>query len=187
MTQRKISAHYAFGSDGLMIKYPVISFSSGKITSISSSSSLHEVAGLEFYSGVLFPLFIDIVGCKDIKDQITHTSFNTPIVSKVILQEGAVDSKTDLSQLLISKLTQVPLLNTPFNGDYDSLPLIERISLLVQKGYFKNYLEAFYYYTSFNNIKSEIAVGAKAEFVLCRDLSFINGGQISSSMFGVLR
>ncbi len=187
MGVRNISAHYAFLSNGEFVKYPIITFNEEAIVEISSSNSLKEIAGLEFYSGVLFPYFFDKLLLYDKSELINHSSFKVPFVSKVVVPKNIFEKVADNVLLGNGKLVCQPSLITPMDGKCDCFPLIERINTLVEKGFFGNYSEAFQYYTSNGIVKSEIEIGAESSFVLCNNISFLNGGSISVNMFRVLR
>ncbi len=58
---RKLAAHYLIPGNGVPIKNGIITIDkAGKILEVSQTSqNLHEVSGLEFYSGVLVPGFVN--------------------------------------------------------------------------------------------------------------------------------
>lgn len=80
---RKIASHYYLNVSGNFEKYPIITINNGVITDISVYDVLPEIAGLEFYSGVLLPLFVDVISPKSLNETVLDSLLGTSLISKV--------------------------------------------------------------------------------------------------------
>lgn len=185
---RKIAAHYYLHPNGTFVKYPILTIENGIITDISSFDSLPELASLEFYSGILLPLFVDVISCSKIKSLSLHPSVLSPLISKIIIPIGC-----SCSIPMLNRFHEVELEKYLICGnEIDQLSILNKIDNLIVSGQFVNQVEGVVYFTSFlsnlfglSNI-SKISVGCVAELVLCSDLNLVKLEMVEDNKFSRL-
>lgn len=180
---RKISAHYYLDHSGALQKYPIISIDNGVIVSIEMHTSLHEIAGLEFYSGIILPLFVDLFNPQEITENLVKY-LSSPLIGEFIL-----DVTTEcivIPDHLQSKIRTVSLesSDTEILKNTGTLTVVAKINWLVESGYFKTVIEGVNYFTSelskrYFKSSREVAIGCKGEFLLYTDLLFIKGARFN--------
>ncbi len=175
---RKISAHYYLDGMEVLHKYPIITIENGIIVSIECHATLPEIAGLEFYSGILLPLFIDVVDFREPKADFSR------LLASPIVAEFVMDDNTQINQEiplhLQAKIKSVCL----DHSDVEILnksgvtSVVKKINLLVEQGYFKTAQNGVNYFTSqlskryFMSLR-EVSIGCRGEFLIYSDLLFI--------------
>ncbi len=176
---RKISAHYYLDSSNILHKYPIVTIENGVIVSIECHTALPEIAGLEFYSGVLLPLFVDLINAKNVEADLKRF-FASPFVANFVIDDTIICP--EIPDQLMSRVERVHLADSDvelLNG-IESCSVVKKINLLVERGYFKTIHNGINFFTSelskryFLSLR-EVAIGCKGEFLIYSDLLFIQG------------
>ncbi len=178
---RKIASHFYLSNEGIFIPYPIITVVDGLITKIETFTNLPEIAGLEFYSGIILPVFTDFLFNPSLEMLQQHSSWTSLLVSKIGVY---IKSKNEHDTvLLLDKCIEVSTrLTLDYSGELDYLPILDRIEKMVQAAVFESQLTGIVFFTAttsdFLNCTntSRITVGAKGEFIHCADLSLLKSG-----------
>ena len=189
---RRIAAHYYLNEHGEFVKFPIISFVDGIITKIESYTILPEIAGLEFYSGSLLPLFIDVIAPKSLDELVKNCSFRSPLISKVVIDEltfcGRLTDLTSFQQERIMRIDKEMFLSLKTIYD-ENLSVFNKINWMVNSKQFTSQHEGIKYFTygltrilGVDN-HSRISEGARAEFILCSDLGLVKLGHANEDKF----
>lgn len=189
---RKISAHYYLDNNGVLRRYPIITFADGVILAIECYDTLPEIAGLEFYSGVILPRFVDIV-LLDSMGKINSPSILSPLVAQIAAMSSTksnyykdISSTGKISSFFFEDT------NLEVAGIDCGISVVAKINKLVESGFFTDALEGLTYFTrdlSQRYFKSprEVAVGCKAEFLLCSDMLFIQTNIVNELKISILK
>lgn len=188
---RKISAHYYISNVGELLKFPIISIENGVIVSIVCHEKLPEIAGLEFYSGIILPRFVDAVSLESL-NRVISPSVLSPLVAEIV----ALTSDTIEQPTLKISTRPIPIFKVDVK-ELDraicncGLSVVSKINKLVALGFFGNTLAGLTYFTSALSRRyllspREVSVGCKAEFLICSDMLFITGVNLNELKIRVL-
>lgn len=180
---RKISAHYYLDGLEVLHKYPIITIENGIIVSIECHATLPEIAGLEFYSGILLPLFVDLINvyCRE-GNLLSHLA--SPFVADYLTDDTIACQ--ELPMQVQDKVRRVKLNGSDLNivAEFGLISVVKKINALVERGYFKTAQNGVNYFTSqlskryFMSLR-EVSIGCRGEFLIYSDLLFIQGASFN--------